>query len=528
MKALGHRYIGGDIIRYNFSFDDYEINVFSNSYMNKNKVEIFVKVKGELSYCNRLYLFVSGIVDFNYSDSCIERVNNYKMYQFERLSQISNYYYIEMDWYKLDAKFYVEFSNNQHFVKKTEPIEINYLEYTAVKKVWNESIYFIMIDRYISDDEYAKWGNDDYFAGGSFESIYNDVSRISDMGFSIVYLSPIMESKTYHGYNQYSLQKINNIFGGEEKLKLLVDKLENSNIKLGIEYVANHLSVFSNLFKCCLLGKNDIFYINNKAEYEKYRDCPDLAKIKYSDEGINYVFSCFKKVIEKFHIKFIRLDCCDYLNSSFVNMISLYCNKKDIILTGECWNGYNNFFEHYNIDGATNYYLYRLIREFFIDNSIKVQVFQECLEKALFDFGYQRNECMLTFIDNHDIERISSIVNDTEKIKTVLSFIYMYIGIPVVYYGTENFNETVKQINTNRRCMLWDEMNYEIVDHLKYLNGLRKKFVSSKIFFNSKDSIFAFSRESFGGNQISFIYNSLDCTVTYNNKTIADKSYVII
>ena len=44
------------------------------------------------------------------------------------------------------------------------------------------------------------------------------------------------------------------------------------------------------------------------------------------------------------------------------------------------------------------------------------------------------------FIDNHDLGRISSLISGEEgkaTILTILTYLYMSYGIPIMYYGTE-------------------------------------------------------------------------------------------
>ena len=78
--------------------------------------------------------------------------------------------------------------------------------------------------------------------------------------------------------------------------------------------------------------------------------------------------------------------------------------------------------------------LYRAIRNFSSpDGSVKG--LYETLAK---DFLYTNPNNLLTFADNHDIERIMyAAKSDTSKFKLALTFLLTTRGIPQIYYGTE-------------------------------------------------------------------------------------------
>lgn len=486
-------------------------------------MEIFFKNSSNLQI-EECIIYVSGICEYVYSHYDIKQINNYRNIKLEKISE--NIYYIIIEWNMLDLKFYFKYKSLENLIFNTKEYEINYLEFEKLPKNWNESIYFIMIDRFIENLEIDKWQNDDFYAGGTFADITNDLPRIADDGYSMIYLSPIMTSLSYHGYNQTSFNQINNLFGGKKKLLELIDEMKKYNLKLGIEIVLNHFSVFSNEFKECLKGKNDLFYINERFDYEMYRDCVDLAKIKYNYENRKMVLNYLILLIEELNIKFIRLDCCDYLDVVLVNKLAEYCNEKSILLTGECWSNYNNFFNRYLVHGATNYKLYGYINRLFIDKNITINEFQQLLIDNLFEQGFQKNNSMLNFLDNHDVMRISHLVDDKNQLLNMLSFIFMYIGIPVIYYGTENYSKDIKSIVANRRCFFKNNISREIENHIKNLNKIRKKFINDKVYFESKDELLIFSRDIEHG-KIKYIYNNSDEEISMFGEKIGGYSSII-
>lgn len=501
-----------------------DFNIFTKEIDKKRYLEIYCRKKHNLEIDN-LKIYMSEICRYIYSKDRIDRISNFYEIELDRVSE--NIYYRIVEWNKLDLKFYFNYKLRDNALFNTKEFEINYLEFENSKKTWNDSIYFIMVDRYIENLDVGKWKNDDYYAGGGFKNIINDIPRICESGYTTIYLSPIFSSLSYHGYNQTSFENINNIFGGKEELLSLVNEIKKYNIKLGIEIVLNHFSVFSNEFRECLKGTNDLFYINDKFEYELYRDCIDLAKIKYSYENREIILNNIITLINTFNIKFIRLDCCDYLDRILVCKIAEYCIKESILLTGECWSDYNNFFNRYLVDGATNYRLYGYLKRLFIDKNIIVEEFQKLLIEDIFEQGLYRNNSMLNFLDNHDITRISNLIDDKNQLLSMIGFLFMYIGVPVIYYGTENYNEIIKNIDVNRRCFFSNNIDVDINEHIKMLNEIRKKFINDQVYFESKDELLIFSRDVVGG-QVKYIYNNSSEEIVIYNKSIKGYSNIII
>jgi glycosidase len=96
-----------------------------------------------------------------------------------------------------------------------------------------------------------------------------------------------------------------------------------------------------------------------------------------------------------------------------------------------------------------------------------------------------------TFVDNHDVTRANGILNQTQYMNN-LNFIYLFRGLPIVFYGTEvlysswpNYITTTEKEDVVARWMLGsDGINYAksnqptLYKHLKMLNSLRSSSVA--------------------------------------------------
>jgi len=96
-----------------------------------------------------------------------------------------------------------------------------------------------------------------------------------------------------------------------------------------------------------------------------------------------------------------------------------------------------------------------------------------------------------TFVDNHDVTRANGILTETQYLNN-LNFIYLFRGLPVVFYGTEimysdwpHYITTTEKDDVVARWMLGSEGIQYVKDkqptlakHLKMLNTLRRSSVA--------------------------------------------------
>lgn len=505
-----------------FDYGKIKTRIYTKKYKSKY-VDFFVNIDNVKEMC----LYVSNFKSTQYSLECIRKENKFDEIRLHRISKAANIYYVSLPWQTDDIKFYLKYidcSDNEN--KSTNIEEINNLGFFETAIPWNESVYYIIVDRYCDINEKEKLDDEDYYAGGTFSAIYDDLERIRNAGYSIVYLSPIMESLGYHGYNQLSLFDISAKIGGDKDLLRLVNGIKSVGMKLGLELVLNHISVFSEEFKKAIRHESDLITIGMNADYVRYRDNTDLVKIEYTFKNKEEILKKITELIDKYNVGFIRLDSCDYINNFFVNRLMECCINRNVIVIGECWNNYSNFFNNYKVNGATNYKLFGLVKQLYVDKNISVSEFEKQLVLMIYEHGLLKNNYMLNFIDNHDVSRVSNFVNSIKELLNMLSFVYIYLGIPMIYYGTENYSDNIIEISANRRGFSLD-INKQIEDCINKLNKLRKEFVDDIVGFETEKDILCIRRKIRSG-YIKYIYNNSNFNVNYMGECICGYESIII
>lgn len=279
------------------------------------------------------------------------------------------------------------------------------------------------------------------------------IPHITKIGCNAIYFSPVFEADT-HGYNTRDYKKIDVRLGTNEDFKSLCDALHAAGIKVVLDGVFNHVGRGHFAFQDVLKNRGNSRYLNwfninldgNDAWndglwYEGWEGNYDLVKLNLrNNEVVEYLFDCIKYWIEYFDIDGIRLDVAYCLDEEFMKRLRGFTDglKEDFFLLGETVHGdYNRLVNDGMLHSATNYECYKGIY-----SALNSMNLFEIVHSLLRQFGPEqwtlyKGKHMLSFVDNHDVSRIASIINNVKHIPLAYGFIFGMPGIPCIYYGSE-------------------------------------------------------------------------------------------
>lgn len=282
----------------------------------------------------------------------------------------------------------------------------------------------------------------------------NDWSaHIKKLGANAIYFSPVFESDT-HGYNTRDYAKIDTRLGTNEDFKLVCDTLHDEGIRIVLDGVFNHVGRGFWAFQDVLLNRGnsayrDWFFLNFDGNsnyndglwYEGWEGNYDLVKLNLrNEEVVQHIFSCIKDWIEEFDIDGLRLDVAYCLDHDFLRRLRSFCDglKPDFFLVGETLHGdYNQLMNDAMLHSVTNYECYKGLHSSF--NSMNMF---EINHSLLRQFGPEnwtlyKGKHLLSFVDNHDVTRVASILDNEEHLPLIYAMVFGMPGIPCVYYGSE-------------------------------------------------------------------------------------------
>ena len=317
------------------------------------------------------------------------------------------------------------------------------------------------------------------------------IPHLKKLNINTVYFCPIFESSK-HGYDTKDFSKIDCRLGSNDDFKIVCDELHKNGIKVIIDGVFNHVGRDFFAFKDVQQNKynsiyRDWFYINFDGNssyndgfyYEGWEGHFELVKLNLDNDNVKkYLFDCIKNWINNFGIDGLRLDVAYMLNKNFMRELRQFVQNinPEFFLVGEMIHGdYNTIVNNEMLHSATNYECYKGIYSSF--NEMNMFEISYSLNRQ---FGSE-NWClytgknMVSFIDNHDVSRIASSLNNKNHLKLAFGLLFTMPGIPCIYYGSEWGIEGTKVQGTDAslRPTINDPIFNEISEFVSKLSKLR-------------------------------------------------------
>ena len=280
------------------------------------------------------------------------------------------------------------------------------------------------------------------------------IPHLEKLGINAIYFSPLFESDT-HGYNTRDYRKIDTRLGTNEDFAKVCKKLHKAGIRVVLDGVFNHVGRGFFAFQDVLINRQNSRYVswfanisfegnscyNDGLWYEGWEGNYDLVKLNLrNEEVITYLLDSVKSWIDDYEIDGLRLDVAYCLDHDFMRRLRSFCDsqKEDFFLVGEMIHGdYNQLVQPDKLHASTNYECYKGIYSSFNDMNMF-----EINHSLIREFGnggpgMYSGKPLFSFVDNHDVERIATRLNNKEHLPLTYAFIFGMPGIPCVYYGSE-------------------------------------------------------------------------------------------
>jgi len=279
------------------------------------------------------------------------------------------------------------------------------------------------------------------------------IPHLKKLNVNAVYFCPVFESSS-HGYDTSDYKKIDVRLGSNDDFEFVCDKLHENGIRVILDGVFNHVGRDFFAFRDVREKKwdsryKDWFYLsfdgnsnyNDGFWYEGWEGHYELVKLNLDNPDVkNYLLECVGEWMDKFSIDGLRLDVAYMLNRQFMRELRSFCvsRNSEFFLLGEMIHGnYNDIVNDEMLHSATNYECYKglysafnCMNMFEIGHSLQRQFGKE-------DWCLYRGKQLVSFVDNHDVTRISSILTNKNHIIPVFGMLMAMPGIPCIYYGSE-------------------------------------------------------------------------------------------
>src|SRR5919108_6691169 len=104
---------------------------------------------------------------------------------------------------------------------------------------------FARSDRLIKPTNLEPWDSDPTtfgFKGGDLLGVVEHLDYLQDLGITAIYFNPIFQSAANHRYHTYDYYQVDELLGGNERFRTLLDEAHRRNIRVILDGVFNHAS----------------------------------------------------------------------------------------------------------------------------------------------------------------------------------------------------------------------------------------------------------------------------------------------
>lgn len=313
--------------------------------------------------------------------------------------------------------------------------------------------------------------------GGDIKGIIDQLDYISDMGFTSIWINPLLENDmpkySYHGYATTDYYKIDARFGTNEDYLTLSAEAKKRGLGIIMDQIANHCGSehwwIANPPASDWIHYQDTTYqqTNHKKSTQLDPYAADQDKKIFTDGWFvptmpdlnqknpllaTYLIQNSIWWIEYADLHGIRQDTYSYPDKDFMSDWTCAIDREypNFNIVGEEWVEDPALISYWqagkeNKDGYTS--CLKSLMDFTL-NSVLIESIQEpeqwdkglvnLYENLAKDHHYPNPMNLMVFADNHDMSRLYTQVNENiDEFKIAMIYLLTIRGIPQIYYGTE-------------------------------------------------------------------------------------------
>jgi len=357
-----------------------------------------------------------------------------------------------------------------------------------------------------------------YTEEGTFNAFKEHLPRLKELGADILWLMPIhpIGEKNRKGplgsyYSVKDYKGINPNFGNKKDFKELVDKIHEQDMRVIIDWVANHTAWDNHLIE-----EHPEWYSKDSSGnfHAPVEDWPDVVDLDYDNQELRkYMRNAMKYWVKEFNIDGYRCDVASMVPTDFWNKTRKSLDQiKPVFMLAEA----NEPELHEEAFDMT----YAWDLHFIMNEVAKGKKNAEDLKKKLAkdQKKYPEGAYRMLFTSNHDENSWKGSVYERlgEGVETFAVLTYTLPGMPLIYNGQEACMD--KKLEFFKKDKI-DWKTCEMTDLYKKLNKLKKNNKAlwngnqggsyEKIKTNNRKETFAFMREK-EGNTILVVTNLSD------------------
>ena len=367
----------------------------------------------------------------------------------------------------------------------------------------------------------------DDFYGGTLRGIMGRLDELKELGVSVIYLNPIVESRSNHRYDTSDYLKVDPILGSVEDYEKLCKEAKKRGIRIMNDGVYSHTgadSVYFNRYRnypdlgACQGSQSPYFpwytfhHFNDRYKcWWNFRDLPEVDENNpvWQDFVITGKNSVVRTWLRRGASGW-RLDVADELPDNILSLIRKASKEEnpDAVVLGEVWEDCvlkesygtrRNYALGYSLDSVMNY-PFRVAVLTFLHGYTTAYDLRDFLDTQRLNYPKPLYYSLMNLLSSHDVERMRTYLaadfdvnsvsraeqvswqpeedaliraSHLEKLAAVVQFTVP--GVPDIYYGDEVGMSGCRD-PFNRA--FYHEEDYSPRDHYVRLGALRNEYTA--------------------------------------------------
>lgn len=360
---------------------------------------------------------------------------------------------------------------------------------------WHDAVvYHIFVDRFNAARHEPSLRNDAYitdFFGGTLHGIIEKLDYIQELGANCIWLSPIFESPTHHGYNASDYFTVARRYGTNETLRRLIAEVHRRGMRVLLDFVANHTSDQHAAFIAARENPQSPtahwYAIGDEwpRGYRSYAGVPDMPELVTDHPEVQrYLFDVALHWLSDFGADGLRLDYVPGPSHTFWTAFQREVKGQfpEALTLGEITGSPEEIATYAGrVDGVMDFPLAKMLRDVFAQREKPLQTLLTSIEQQA---TYPQSMSRATLLDNHDTHRFLWLAGGKRERLQLAAICHMTLdGSPIVYYGTEvglsQYGDAHKENAYARAPMLWGEQqDRALFEHYRYLIALRHRYAA--------------------------------------------------
>ena len=316
-------------------------------------------------------------------------------------------------------------------------------------------------------DDLGLWSHELEFWGGDLLGVDDKLDYIQQVGADVVYLTPIFKALTNHKYDTQDYSEISPDVGTAADLLTLTKDIHKRNMKIMLDGVFNHMGKTSKAFQDASTDTRsqyrDWFYFGKEYPlgYRGWAGVNNLPALKLENPAVRQFLWNDDDSIVKRYLKQgadgWRLDVAFELGPTYLSELTkaAHSAKPGSAVVGEISGYPANWFPA--VDGVFNFSS-AIVGFDMLRGTISGGRAGQMLGHMVADAGIDNMLKSWLLTDNHDTDRLATIVPDQTERNLIHTLQFTLPGSPVIYNGTE-LGIPGQGDPANRAPMRWDLVN---------------------------------------------------------------------